>query len=150
MSDIGEKNYLMSGVAQESTSQNILEAVGGVAQQEDVTEILSQIQNGVNVEFKVPISSQGFYGRSTEGTTTVASIAGEGYAWLNFNFGATGRSAYGYVKIDGNTLTIDPDDIIGTEYKGLWVRFKESLVVTVKGTSTSYDVKCYGTAFLEG
>ena len=49
MADIGEKSYLMSGAAKETTAQEILEAVGNVAQQEDVDEILTKLNSGMGV-----------------------------------------------------------------------------------------------------
>lgn len=128
MSDIGEKNYLMSGVAQESTSQNILEAVGNVAQQEDVQEILSKVVNGVEPSFRSPIK----YENVSVGTTPVTGT-GKGIIFVK-----SGNNAYTFtIIIDGKTLVNEGK--VDSSHGDIF-EFKESF--SLKATDSKHIMGC--------
>lgn len=101
-------------MAHESTSQEILGAVGNVAQRGDVQEILSKVANGVEVNLRTPVN---VISGGSSGT-----VSGTGKGMLFLSCPSTSQDM---------TCTIDGTDrVVKVGY--LMIEFSNSFSVTPK------------------
>ena len=106
-------------IAKKSVQDEILEAVGSVAQQEDVQQILSKVANGVEPSFRSPT-------RMVVGDVTTELVSGTGKGKLFLC--RSGLDVYLYtVQIDG--VTILSEEKVDISSGSLELEFKQSFSV---------------------